>query len=382
MKITFLIQKLSERGGTHKQLLRLCQLCKAKNIDFNIITRAYEKELGYIEFMEFEGQIEILKKSKIPILNEIFSQFRLARNTGNSTDIINVHDNGFHFFLLFISLLNLGHKTIWQINDLPGSFQVGNLKASKQKPRHFFSRKIFKFIAKRINSITVNVSKNQKRVRELLKKDSHLFHCGIDSPFILQELNIKPLSNPIQLLSVGVFFPYRNYETLLELGRQLKIQGIEFKINIIGSMSPSPSYANKIKEIISKYELSSEVNLLGSISEKSFDQITKQSDFFLFLNIDQSWGLSVFESMSLGIPVIVSKSVGACELLQNDFDSTIVNPTDVIEIKSKLITLIEDEDKRNQLIRNAKETTNVMSWDIMYGEKMIKLFESIRDEYV
>ena len=34
-----------------------------------------------------------------------------------------------------------------------------------------------------------------------------------------------------------------------------------------------------------------------------------------FVDIDQSWGLAVFEAASIGIPIVLSKSVGATELL-------------------------------------------------------------------
>ena len=52
MKILVTINELNIRGGTHKQVLRLCEYL-SKNNEVIIYTKIYEKEKTYPEFEKF-----------------------------------------------------------------------------------------------------------------------------------------------------------------------------------------------------------------------------------------------------------------------------------------------------------------------------------------
>ena len=54
MKIAVIVNELNIRGGTHKQVLRLCQYLKKNNIDFVLCTKIYENAKTYKEFENFD----------------------------------------------------------------------------------------------------------------------------------------------------------------------------------------------------------------------------------------------------------------------------------------------------------------------------------------
>ena len=100
----------------------------------------------------------------------------------------------------------------------------------------------------------------------------------------------------------------------------------------------------------------------------------KNAHAFAFLNVDQSWGLAVFEAASMGLPVILSSSVGAVELLSGKSGIEIVDPTSIDEISAAISTIVND---KNNYLKYCFEVTNAvrdMSWDKMYSENIESIF--------
>lgn len=382
MKISLLINELNIRGGTHKQFLRLCEYLKKQNIDFEIITKFYDKDKTYPEFKNFD--IKFLgKDSDFNINNKylryfknIFDTLLLLKLISKNSKICNIHDNG--MVTLFPILKFMGKKIVWQVNDLPGYFSEGNSKNTKASMLKNIVKSIFqKITIKYIDEITVNVTKNAERIKKHLKKDSEVFYCGIDS---LKDFKIHKWKEKetINLLTTGVFVPYRNYETIIEVVNELKLEGFNCKLDIIGDTTSNKEYSNKIFNLVLEKKLEENVKIHGQVLEKDFKLLFDNSDIFLFLNVDQSWGLVVFEAMSVGFPTIVSKSVGAVEIL-NDNVALIVDPFDIQSIKKQIIELHKNSTLYDNYANLAFNHVKNMSWDNMYCKKMLNLFNNLKD---
>ena len=184
----------------------------------------------------------------------------------------------------------------------------------------------------------------------------------------------------VRLLSTGVFFGYRNYETLVLVVEYLCSKGYDARLDIIGSTDKDKAYADKILSLIQDKKIENSIKVWGQVDEETYNSLYNQADIFAFINIDQSWGLTVFEAMSAGIPTLVSNSVGAIELLHNEEDAVIVEPKNVQEIAGKIITLIEDETYYNHISENAYKAVKKYSWDKLYSTRMVDLFSSLLEK--
>lgn len=379
MRITLLINELNVRGGTHKQFLRLCQYLKRENVDFEIITKYYDMNKTYPGFKEFEIKSirkENYKNNKnkyIRFIKNIIDTLRLLLLISYKSKVYNIHDNGLSF--LFPILKILRKNLVWQVNDLPSFFSEGNAKGDLISMEKKIMAKFFKHITvKCVNSVVVNVSKNAQRIKKHFNIEAYVFHCGVDK---LDNFEIHQYKNKkkINLLSTGVFFPYRNYEVLIDVTNKLNDEGYDCNLDIIGETSWDLNYSNKIYRLIEKSPYKAKFLIHGQVDEKKFKSLFDQSDIFLFVNIDQSWGLVVFESMSVGIPTIVSDSVGAIEILNEDV-SIIVDPKNSDSIKNEITALINNEKHYNKYSKNGYNHVSEMTWDQMYSSKMYNLFIS------
>ncbi len=273
--------------------------------------------------------------------------------------------------------IKAGNKVVWQINDLDPAFMVGNSKSQKDSIFNKRRRYIIRKIAKKVDAITVNVSKNADRVRKLLKREASVLYCGVDKNSMLKRHCFCAEKNEFRLLSMGVFFPYRNYETLILLINRLRKEGKNIRLDIIGNTNLDQGYFAKIKALVSEYKLNEYIKIWGQVDEEGYADLFNRADAFAFVNIDQSWGLAVFEAMSCGLPTVVSNSVGATELLHNGVDSMIVEPTDVDRIHDIVGRLMEDAAYYNKISRAAADTVKEYSWDALYSSKLLEIIKTL-----
>lgn len=377
MKILFLIRELDVRGGTHKQLLKLLDYTASCNIDFTVLTFNVDYDNTYAGFRKYGKRIIVFPPKrpwflKIRGVRKYYSKYKdlRLRLLARKFDVVNIHDTGLEEIIPLLP----NKKIVWQINDLPyypGDLKYGGLKS---EDAIHACKTVFEQNLQCVSDITVNVSKNAERLRQYYGRDAHVFYCGIEIIDIAKDTNdtFKRFSQKkVNLLTSGVLFEYRNYETQLDVVEMLARKGYAVELRIIGDTKYSPEYEAKLKRLIEEKKL--QVILEGRVDEDRFKELHKDADIFLFVNIDQSWGLSVFEAMSCGLPVIVSNSVGATEVLQDGKNSIFVEPTNALEITNIIEKLVNEKDYYLAISSNAKEFSKTMTWEESYCSKMIDL---------
>ena len=381
MKVAIYINELNIRGGTHKQVLRLCQYLENHKIEFKLLTKYYDPKKTYPEFEKCHP-ISLYKteeefNTKRTIIKKIVDMLKFIKMVPCDYDIVNIHDCHLPWLTCFFAF-SKRIKTVWQINDLPHCFGVGVGKTYDGKRNNENMCRFYRWIAKHVDAITVNVTKNKERVEVCMGKSADVFYCGVDVNHALQKHSYRrEMKQHVKLLSTGVFFTYRNYETLVYVVEYLKNSGYDVQLDIVGSTDRDKKYVDKINNLIEEKSLKEHVKIWGQVDEKIYNLLYNQADIFAFINIDQSWGLAVFEAMSAGMPTIVSNSVGAIELLHDDDDAIIVDPQNIGEIANKIINLINNKEYYNRVSNSAYQVVKHYSWNELYSSKMVNLFDKL-----
>jgi glycosyltransferase involved in cell wall biosynthesis len=380
--IAFLINELNIRGGTHKQFLKLLEYTESQQIDFFVVTKEVDYEKTYPGFSKFADRIKVLpvKTEEQSFLSKIISCpgniYRL-RKAIKAASIINIHDNGFEKLLPAF----IGKKVIWQVNDLPPHFNPRYITKSKSITQTLVEWYIMLCQYFFIDVYTVNVTKNADRIYRCFRRKAQVFYCGIESVNIertVEESLRRFELGKVNLLSSGVFLSYRNYETQVRIVKQLISKGVNTHLNIIGATNHNnnDNYYQQIKSLIEKEHLDEHITICGMVDETKFKELHKDADIFLFINIDQSWGLAVFEAMSCGIPVIVSNSVGATEILKDGRDAIFVNPVDYCDIANKIQDLMHNTSKYIALSTASRQFCSRYTWENAYCSKILNLLLS------
>jgi glycosyltransferase involved in cell wall biosynthesis len=376
MRVAIVVNELNIRGGTHKQVQRLAEHLQASGETVTVFTKYFDRNRCYagleaLDVYAATTRTEYPQGRLFSRIVNVVASFTLALAASRAYDVVNIHDQKLQLFWLFVKLLKPGLKVVWQINDLPPWFRVGTAKDLRTSAigafRNHVNRLASRLMARHVDLVTVNVTKNSQRVAECLGVGSLVLHCGVDLRNQEQPNRRDTCGGVLNLISTGVFQPYRNYESILRAQKRLAERfGVDSILRIVGSTTLSPSYAESVARLAT--ELGVQCNILGEVDEKALLQEYTDGDVFLFLNIDQSWGLAVFEAMNCGLPVVVSKSVGAVELLRAGIDSDIVDPWDIDNISNTLHLLHSDAKLYHSRAAAAFRATKDMTWRRLYCE--------------
>ena len=373
MKIALYVAELDIKGGTHKQVLRLAQYLVRQGHSVRLLTPTYVPATTFPEFaqIEVESLYEAPPQSHFERLLRRLAPIRLALRLP-AMDVINIHDNRGLLFFFTAWLLRRSSRYVWQINDLHPSFRIGNCATFPRRWHQPIARALNRLMARIVDCITVNVGKNVTRVQQYLGVDAELLYCGVDLPTQDVSTSLPPMT-PFRILSTGVFFRFRNYECLVEASAKAAQQsGQPVALSIVGDTRYDPEYVQKVRELADAQGI--QLSIRENLSDEELHREIANCHVFAFVNIDQSWGLAVFETAARCRAVVLSNSVGAAEILGDLPGFYLVDPTSVDQISQAFVSFINNPQQCSEYGQAAARSVFEMTWEKMYCSKVEALF--------
>ena len=109
------------------------------------------------------------------------------------------------------------------------------------------------------------------------------------------------LGNKIVLLYVSRFYPHKNHDFLISLSHELTTLNLSFRILV--TIDPDIKSANNFLSCIQSNNLP--IINIGEISQESLQHYYENAHLFIFPSEAETFGNSLIEAMSYGLPVVV-----------------------------------------------------------------------------
>lgn len=177
------------------------------------------------------------------------------------------------------------------------------------------------------------------------------------------------------ILWVGRFIDWKHPDTAVRIAKRLKENGYAFEMNIIGT----GTMEQKLKNMISDYNLENEVHMLGSMKPEKIREYMEQSQIYLFTSDrNEGWGAVLNESMNSGCAIVASHAIGSVPfLLKNSENGLIYKDGDEEDLYKKVKLLLDKPDLCRQYAANAYSTI-INEWNAETAAKrFIELTGSI-----
>ena len=393
-------------GGTQRQALELANHLQNMGYKISVYTAYYNKERCYpvllenlnVKYLFHDNRREIEEKKNKKLLEKsmlflknilsiwlsVFKEEKLYNRLTDlidrDLDLLNCHDYG-----VYPVSAKYKRKTaipvVWQMNDLPVyKLSFNNLKAILEfiiSPIKLIRWWHGRYIRK-MDSIMVLDNLNKNKLKDNLGIESTIVRSGLDiKKFSYVEKKVN--KENLRLLSNSIFYPYRRLEDLIEASRILREKNVKFELTHVGTDENCKWYAEKIYRMIKKSNLSDLIRFYGFVSEEKLIELYSAADIFVFPSHHQTWGLTVFEAMACGTPVIVTTSCGASEVLTNEETALMVPSKSPGKIAEAIIRLKEDSKLREKLSMNGRMFVEKnIRWDI-YTKSVVEVFKKVLD---
>lgn len=387
MKVGILVWDLNINGGTQRQALELA--CQLQSMGVQVVVYCYLFDPAgcYPDLCSRldirHVRMEPLRRSAGKVsetcralgkYSRIYfevDQKALLRILDDDLDVLNAHD-----YRIYPAAGRWREKTgrpvVWTMNDMPMYRRNGErpLKTALFHVKPKFRRYIRSF-----ERIVVLDHINGDQVGKNFGRSAEIIRSGVDvDRFPYRERNG---GGEFRLLSTGIFLPYRRIEDTISALDLLVRKGHDITLDHIGSDDRGMAYAKMIYSMVKESGLQDRVRFHGGVPERRLLQLFSEADAFVFPNAPQTWGLSVFEAMACGLPVVLTTGCGASEVLADGVNAVIVEPKNPARLADAVERLCTDKEWRKRLAGQGRDfVAKNMSWK-KYAESMFRIFGEV-----
>lgn len=298
---------------------------------------------------------------------------KLAHLIRKDTDILNPHDGVSYKVAYYFKKAVKDAHSVWTMHDMPTKI-FSCLVGQEVYPyrRTGLLKKFFYFLADKYevikfirhqDGIIVLDNRDKDLARKYFYKNASVVRNGIDIEKFPYFTPGASMVTKTKILMNGIFFPHRRFEDGIRALKILRDKQYDVRLCIVGDYRSHPPYYQMVRGLVTELGLDTVTKFSGAVSEDDMASSYKDNDIFVFPNHLQSWGLAVFEAMAAGMPVVVSTSAGASELLTNNENALLVNPKSPDQISAAIERLINDPALLVKLSKKGREfVADNISW--------------------
>lgn len=162
-----------------------------------------------------------------------------------------------------------------------------------------------------------------------------------------QQFGLNPVS--VVFVNTARFTPEKGHLQLIEAFKLARAKTHTIHLLLAGD----GPLLDVMKQMIISYQLTNSVKLLGNV--ENVYEILACGDVFVFPSFEEGSPNSIFEAMSIGLPVIAYNIPSIREIIENHVTGILVPEGDIEALAEAILTLANDRPLRTEMGKRAKE---------------------------
>ncbi|MDI6644161.1 MAG: glycosyltransferase family 4 protein [Methanobacteriaceae archaeon] len=343
------------------------------NLSKNLIDRGHEitvltrGDLSRTKNFVYKN-IDVFKPTFLPLYPfhvQLHGYFlnKFFKSISNDFDLVHIHSPLAPIINSNIPVIGTIHTSL--IEDIK-HFQVNNLRTMAIKLTTFTSGRFL--TQKLINKSNILTTVSSSVAEELFNYYNNVNPLVIGNG--VDENVFFPINNKSDdyLLYVGRL-DYR--KGIFDLIEASKLLDDNLKIYIAGSGDLSVKLSKLIKN------KNKNINLLGHVEGDSLIKLYQNAKMLIFPSHYEGLPTVLLESMACGLPVITSNIPAHKDLIKDNQNGLLTEKGNPKDIAKKINILINDNDLREKLGKNARQTIEKkFTWNII-GKKYEEIYKEI-----
>ncbi len=179
---------------------------------------------------------------------------------------------------------------------------------------------------------------------ELISQEIKTVNYDFSKPYILFVSTIEPRKNIVALISA-----FNHLKQKYKIDHQLVLIGQK-------GWRYEPIFAE-----IERSPWSNQIHHLNYLSDEIVALFYSKADVFAYPSHYEGFGLPVLEAMTLGAPVVTSKTSSLPEVAGDA--AILVDPNDSVSLAEAILQVISDSQLRQTLVQKGNERAKLYSWE-------------------
>lgn len=186
-------------------------------------------------------------------------------------------------------------------------------------------------------------------------------HSGIDcQDTLVSELPNLETREPL-VLTIGHAYFHKNYEVLIDAMAKYRDRYADpLRIEIVGGTYDA-QHSAALRKRIAAHHLEDRVTMSGAATTEQVHAKLKTAKLYITVSLLETFGLTIFEAMSAGLPVIASHAT--CHPEVCDDAALFCDPHDPGDIAEKIHQLATDAALQQHYQTKGLERVKLFSWE-------------------
>ena len=236
---------------------------------------------------------------------------------------------------------------------------VHHLRCSELRPK--WQNNLYRVVEKKylqsVDGFIFNSQTTKGVVNDLIGNDkpsvvayppTDRFGEAISENEIVERCKTKEL----KILFLGNIIERKGLHTLLEAVRPLTF---DFRLDIIGSITTDPAYANQMQKFATDNGLASVVTFHSALDNEPLKQKLKQAHILIVPSSYEGFGIVYLEGMAFGLPAIGTTAGAAGEIIEHQKTGYLIEPNDSTTLATFIAQLASNRSLLTELSLNARK---------------------------
>lgn len=152
--------------------------------------------------------------------------------------------------------------------------------------------------------------------------------------------------------TIGNLAPVKGHEDFIRAASLIAAKRDDVDFIIAGEdEAPAKDMRAQLERLIRRLGLSERIHLVGRIDDAT--RLLVELDLFVSASRSEGFGLAIIEAMASGVPVVATRSAGACEIIEDGETGRLVPIGDARSLAETILRLLGDREERERLRRQA-----------------------------
>lgn len=292
-------------------------------------------------------------------LNERLMLYIVERETGSDSLVKNVY--WLHLYMKHHNDVFISFLAQYNIVALLASCGCNNsvIVADRNDPYHWPAnrgiRLIRNFLYRFADGIVLQTESNKSYFSKMVQRKAIV----IPNPVDMQEKKALAINMPHkhEIINVARLMPQKNQQMLIHAFKRVLRDHPDYKLKIYGD----GPLLQELVSYIKKNGLLDNVYMMGS-TDDIFSRMA-ESEIFVLNSLFEGMPNALIEAMCIGLPCISTRVSGANELINDNVNGILVNVNDEDELVEKICMLIDEDEKRESIAKQAVLINDLLAVD-------------------